>query len=116
MLESKVATGSHRPFLSDPQPKGPMTTQGIPSGGSGSPQVYDLFADLFSTPTSGTVPVNSMGPVSGSNASDQSPPIASPETVRRNSAASIPPAQAPKCPSTLAEAGLLLSQLSDLAL
>ena len=73
---------------------------GLPSAPStASPQVYDLYADLFSKPA----------PVSA-----QAAPV---QRTQGNAAPSqAAPAPAPRSPATLAESGLHLGQLCDLVL
>ncbi len=69
------------------------------SQSSNSPQVYDLYADLFSKPAV--------------------PPLQNSATPRPQSVTSMvqaAPAPAPRSPSTLAESGLHLGQLCDLVL
>ena len=65
---------------------------------SNSPQVYDLYADLFSKPSVEADPASS-----GTHKSEALPVQAA-------------PAPAPRSPKTLAETGLTLGQLSDLLL
>lgn len=65
---------------------------------SGIPQVYDLYSDLFSSPT--TVTTDSDG-------SDE------PQSLLLGQ---VPPAPAPRSPATLAESGLSMGQLCDLLL
>ncbi len=65
---------------------------------SNSPQVYDLYADLFSKPSEQAVTASS-----GTDKSEALPVQAA-------------PAPAPRSPKTLAETGLTLGQLSELVL
>ncbi len=80
--------------------EGNAAKSGQPSASSAaSPQVYDLYADLFSKPA----------PVSAQTTLVQRP--------QGNAApAQAAPAPAPRSPATLAESGLHLGQLCDLVL
>ena len=72
--------------------------------GTSSPQVYDLYADLFSKQSS--VAQSLAAPMA--SPTDRSQPESAPVQAA--------PASAPRSPTTLTEAGLHLGQLSDLVL
>ena len=74
-----------------------MPTESQSRTQSGSPQVYDLYADLFSKPSKSTASRTT------ANQCESLP-------------AQAPPAPSPRSPKTLAESGLSLGQLSDLIL
>ncbi len=77
----------------------------------GTPQVYDLYSDLFSSPA--PAPQNAKTLVSLNDPSIPNPTVAS---AAKGPVTQSAPVVAPRSPATLADTGLHLAQLSDLVL
>ena len=80
------------------------------SSPSSTPQVYDLYADLFSKQSSASGNLFSKQSAAAPDGSSTNPPQV------RSAPVQAAPATAPRSPTTLVEAGLHLGQLSDLVL
>ena len=77
----------------------------------GTPQVYDLYSDLFSSPA--PVPASVNVPAAAKDSTIAAVPVVKAAAAPVTQSA---PATAPRSPATLAETGLHLAQLSDLVL